>query len=110
MTDRLWLDPDIALDGARNLAAAGKDLADQRNCAGAEIAARSAARPWGSDDIGQSFEKNYRPVEQQVLQAWEQLAAYLQGLGGQAAASVQDNLQTDMNASVRVEHVYRKRP
>lgn len=105
----LWLEPQIATDGARQLADAGRDFAAQRAGLGAEIAAASSAQPWGRDDIGQTFEQNYRPVEQQVLAAWEQLAAYLEGLGEQAAASVQDNLQADLNASVRVEHAYRKR-
>jgi len=105
----LWLEPQAALDGAGSLAAAGQGFAALRAGAGAEIAAASAARPWGSDDIGQSFEQNYRPIEQQVLTAWEQLAAYLQDLGAAAAASVQDNLQADDHASVRVKHSYRKR-
>ena len=105
----LWLEPGAALSGARELTEAGRSLADLRSGPGAAIAAASAARPWGTDDIGQSFERNYRPVEQQVLAAWEQLAAHLESLGEQAAASVQDNLQADHHASVRVEHSYRKR-
>jgi len=105
----LWLEPQAALDGAREMSIAGQDLADLRAGAGAAIAAASAAPPWGNDDMGRSFERNYRPVEQQVLAAWEQLAAYLESLGEQAAASVQDNLQADHHASVRVEHSYRKR-
>jgi hypothetical protein len=105
----LWLEPDAALDGADALAAAGQGFASLRSGSGAELAAASAARPWGSDDIGQTFERNYRPIEQQVLTAWEQLAVYLQDLGAAAAASVQDNLQADEHASVRVKHSYRKR-
>ncbi len=109
MPDELWLDPTIATDGARNLAAAGKHLVAQREGPGAEIAAASARRPWGSDDIGQSFENTYRPVEQQVFQAWDQLARYLQGLGEAAAASVADNQQADQESGMRVTRAYRER-
>ena len=105
----LWLEPRVAFDGASSLSSAGQALGALRAGAGAEIAAASAAPPWGGDDIGQSFEQNYRPIEQQVLTAWEQLAAYLQDLGAEAAASVRDNLQADDHASVRVQHSYRKR-
>lgn len=109
MTDgRLWLDPQQALGGARDLTAAGEHYAAEHAGTGREIAAATAARPWGSDDIGQTFERNYRPIEEQVLQAWEQIAAYIQGLGDAAAASVHDNLQADHQAAVRVEHTYRK--
>jgi hypothetical protein len=106
----LWLSPDVATDGARQISDAGRAFAAERAGRGAEIAAVTAALPWGNDDIGQTFEQNYRPIEQQVMQAWEALADYLQDLGDQAAASVQDNLQADLNAAVRVEHAYRKRP
>jgi hypothetical protein len=105
---RLWLDPQQALDGAGNLAAAGRQYAAERAGIGAEIAAATAARPWGSDEFGQAFEQNYRPTEQQVLQAWEQIAAYIQGLADAAAVSVHDNLEADHQASVRVRHTHRK--
>jgi hypothetical protein len=105
MSDELRLDPARALTGARALSAAGTELAELRAGPGAEIAAATAGRPWGSDAMGQSFERNYRPIEEQVLQAWAQLADYLQGLGEAAAASVRDNLQADHEASERISSV-----
>src|SRR4051812_42739381 len=105
MSDELRLDPARALTGASALAAAATELAELRAGPGAEIAAATAGRPWGSDAMGQSFERNYRPVEQQVLQAWAQLADYLHGLGEAAAASVHDNLQADHEASERISSV-----
>ncbi|MEV4640253.1 hypothetical protein AB0J80_23195 [Actinoplanes sp. NPDC049548] len=105
----LWLDPDRAADGGRDLAAAGRHLGELRTSAGADVAAQSGARPWGTDDIGQAFDRNYRPIEQQVLQAWERLGGYVEGLGDAVVQAVREATQTDHNASVRVEHTYRKR-
>ncbi|WP_250000533.1 hypothetical protein [Actinoplanes sp. M2I2] len=107
---RLWLDAEEALAGSSALSAAGEDLGARRNRAGAEIAAASSATPWGRDEYGQSFERHYRPFEQQVLEAWEQLSAYLSGLGDAAAQSVRDNVQADADAAERVRSTYRSRP
>jgi hypothetical protein len=76
--------------GARELSAAGSDLAVQRHGAGSAIAAASAGRPWGGDAGGQAFDLRYRAVERQVLDAWEQLADYIESLGEAAARSVRD--------------------
>jgi hypothetical protein len=92
LDDRLGSDAAQALRGARELRAAGRALAELRRSAGASVAAASAGQPWGCDDVGHAFEQQYRPVERQVLEAWEQLAAYIESLGEAAAQSVHDNL------------------
>jgi hypothetical protein len=110
MTDgRLYLDAPVALDGARNLTAAGQHYQGLLDGPGAEVAQVTGRRPWGSDDIGQAFETNYRPIEQQVLQAWGGLARYVQQLGAAAAASVADNQQADQESGTRVTRAYRER-
>ncbi|OJF09391.1 hypothetical protein [Couchioplanes caeruleus] len=107
--NELWLDPAQAAGGGRDLAAAGRHLGSQHAEAGSEVAEMSAARPWGTDDIGRAFERNYRPIEQQVLQAWERLGAYLEGLGDASVQAVRELRHTDEAASVRVEQSYGKR-
>ena len=110
MTDgRLYLDARAALDGARALTAAGQHYQDLLDGPGADVARVTARRPWGSDDIGQAFETNYRPVEQQVLQAWGRLADHIEQLGEAAAASVADNQQADQESGMRVTRAYRDR-
>jgi hypothetical protein len=109
MAEELWLDPDRVTSGGRDLAAAGKHLTSERFGAGAELASISGQRPWGSDEIGSAFEKNYRPIEQQVLLAWEKLGAYVEGLGDAVAETVRDATQTDHHAAVQVERTYRNR-
>ena len=107
---RLYLDPAEAGTGARNLVAAGQDYRELLDGTGRELADASGRRPWGSDDIGQAFEKNYRPIEQQVFGAWRQVAEYVQGLGEAAAASVTDNQGADAESGTRVSRSYRDRP
>ena len=107
---RLHLDPAVALDGARNLTAAGRHYRGLLSGPGAEITDGTAGRPWGRDDIGQSFENGYRPVERQVFQAWERLARHVQQLGEAAAASVADNQRADRESGLRVTRAYRGPP
>jgi hypothetical protein len=109
MPDELWLDPDRVAGGGRDLASAGKHLTSERFGAGAEVVAMSGGRPWGTDDIGQTFENNYRPIEQQVLLAWEKLGLYVEGLGDAVVETVREATGTDHHAAVQVERTYRKR-
>jgi hypothetical protein len=76
--------------GSRRLSSVGRELGVLRDGAGASVAAVSAARPWGDDEAGRAFESRYRPVEAQVLTAWEQLAQYVESLGDAAARAVRD--------------------
>ena len=99
---RLDLDAEEAIAGSRALTAAGEELGAHRHRAGAEIAAATALSPWGRDEYGQSFERQYRPVEEQVLDAWLQLATYVRDLGEAAGQSVHDNLGADADAARRV--------
>ena len=86
------LDGDRALAGARQLSRAGRALAVQRDGPGAAIAAGSTAPPWGRDHAGYAFDRRYRPVERQVLDAWEQLAAYMESLGEATARTIRDTM------------------
>jgi glycine/D-amino acid oxidase-like deaminating enzyme len=73
-----------AVTGARDLAEAGRVLAARRADLGTTVA---AGRPWGEDRAGQAFDRRYREIEEQVLDAWEQLAAYVESLGEAAERS-----------------------
>ncbi|GAA0563298.1 hypothetical protein GCM10010172_53310 [Paractinoplanes ferrugineus] len=90
--DDIEIEYDAAWQGARLLSAAGREFGAQRDDVGV------AASPWGADRAGRAFEQRYRPVETQVLTAWEQLAAYVQSLGEAAARTAQDNLDADVAA------------
>ena len=107
MSDPLYLDAPVALDGARNMTAAGQHYLNLLTTAGLELSDAAHRRPWGSDDIGQAFENNYRPIEQQVFEAWGKLGDYVMGLGDAVAASVADNQQADRESGMRVTRAYR---
>jgi hypothetical protein len=96
----LSLDPERAVDGARNLTASGKIMGTQRAGIGNQLQGMSAPPPWGNDEIGSAFERQYRGFETTVLDAWTKLAAHLETLGGLAAHTVELNTQADAHASV----------
>jgi hypothetical protein len=110
MSDRLYLDAKAALHGARNLTGAGQHYLNLLATAGLQLSDQTRRRPWGSDDIGQAFESNYRPIEQQVFEAWGKLADYVLELGEAVEASVADNQQADQESGTRVTRAYRERP
>jgi predicted alpha/beta hydrolase len=77
-----------AVNSARDLALVGQLMAGQRSGLGAEIEKAAAAAPWGDP----AFARRYATIEQQVLGAWEQLAAYVESLGEAAERSAADAL------------------
>lgn len=92
---QLWLDPDRARRGGADLTLAGEAVTAARRREGGELAAASAGRPWGRDDIGGAFDKQYRRYEETLLQAWELLGRSLEGLGDDVVRSVAATVQTD---------------
>jgi hypothetical protein len=109
MSDRLSLDAKVALDGARDLTGAGRNYLDLLTTTGLQLSDQTHRRPWGCDDIGQAFESNYRPIEQQVFQAWGKLADHVMELGAAVTASVADDQQADEESGMRVTRAYRER-
>ena len=106
----LYLDPYVARAGARDLSAAGVSYLSEYWRIGIPLATDSGARPWGRDDIGNAFERNYRPIEQQMLLAWLRIGEYVQDLGEAAAATVTDNQGADQASAARVSRAYRDHP
>ncbi|MER7458208.1 hypothetical protein [Micromonospora sp. NPDC126480] len=105
MGDQLWLDPQRARRGGADLAAAGAEVSARRRRAGGEIAAASAVRPWGRDDIGAAFERGYRGFEQTALRVWEGVGRHLEGLGTDVVRSVDATLRTDAANADRIDRV-----
>jgi hypothetical protein len=77
-----------AVNGARDLATAGQMMAGQRAGLGAEIEKAAADHPWGDD----AFDQRYAAIQRQVLDAWEQLAAYVESLGDAGERSAAEAL------------------
>lgn len=102
---QLWLDPDRARRGGEDLRLAGEAIGARRASVGGAIAAASARRPWGKDDIGAAFEKQYRGYEEMLLRAWEQVGRAVTGLGSDAVVSVDGNVETDLASGQRFDGV-----
>ncbi|MEV0392679.1 hypothetical protein [Polymorphospora rubra] len=98
----VWLDPALARRGGRDLAAAGRAITAQRDRLGADLAVRSAGRPWGRDDIGATFDRIYRTAETTVLRGWRGSGRHVEGLGDRVLRSVDAHVHTDAGAGRRV--------
>jgi hypothetical protein len=79
-----------AVNGARDLATAGQMMTGQRAGPGAQIEKAAAECPWGDE----AFDRRYAAIQQQVLDAWEQLAAYVESLGDAAERSAAEALRS----------------
>ncbi|MEH0845290.1 hypothetical protein V6U81_23140 [Micromonospora sp. CPCC 205711] len=102
---QLWLDRDRARRGGADLHLAGEAIGDRRAKVGGPIAAASAARPWGRDDIGAAFEKQYRRYEETLLRAWEGVGHTVENLGAHAVASVDANVEADTASGRRFDGI-----
>ncbi|MBM0279990.1 hypothetical protein [Micromonospora tarensis] len=103
MTDgQLWLDPSRARRGGADLALAGEAVTARRAAEGGAIEAASGASPWGRDDIGAAFERNYRGFEQTVLRAWAGVGQRLTELGGDVTRAVDASVRTDGASAARL--------
>lgn len=103
MDGQLWLDPQRARRGGTDLSLAGEAVTARRREVGGAIAAASASRPWGKDDIGAAFEQKYRGIEELVLRVWEGVGRHLDGLGADVVRSVDANLRTDAASAGRLD-------
>ncbi|MFC0007452.1 hypothetical protein [Micromonospora siamensis] len=103
--EQLWLDPERARRGATDLHLAGEDVTARRHEVGGAIAAASSQRPWGRDDIGAAFEKNYRTYEGMLLRAWEGLGEAIQRLGTDVTTSVTATVDVDVTSGQRLDGI-----
>jgi hypothetical protein len=105
-------DQELVLDAQRahraglNLSYAGEAVTAQRTSLGAAIAAASADRPWGKDEIGSAFDKSYRGYETSILEAWRTVGSYVDGLGADVVRSVRSSVDTDAAAAQRIGKTY----
>jgi hypothetical protein len=104
--DELILVPDRAQRAGVDLAHAGRAVTAERDSLGSRIAAASAERPWGKDEIGAAFDKTYRGYESPILETWRAVGAYLESLGANVVASVNSTVETDSAAGQRIGQTY----
>ncbi|WP_433795222.1 hypothetical protein [Actinoplanes sp. CA-252034] len=104
--EQLHLDAPRATASGRDLSAAGSQLVGMSNGHVAEIAAGSAGQPWGRDEIGAAFQKDYGPMVQKFVEAFGKVAGYVEGIGEAAVQTVADNEAADSRAASVVAKSY----
>jgi hypothetical protein len=104
--EQLYLDAPRATASGRDLSAAGSQLVGMSNGPVAEIAALSAGQPWGRDEIGAAFQKDYGPMVQKFVEAFGKVAGYVEGIGEAAVQTVADNQAADSRAGSTVATSY----
>jgi hypothetical protein len=107
MPGELYLDAPAATAAGRDLAAAGAQLVGLSGGPVAEVAAMSQSQPWGRDEIGAAFQKDYGPLLQKFTEAFGSVAGNVEGLGEAAVQSVTDNTAADSRASSTISTSYR---
>jgi hypothetical protein len=107
MTGELYLDAPAATAAGRDLSAAGGQLVGLSGGPVAEVAVASQSQPWGRDEIGAAFQKDYGPLLQKFTEAFGNVAGYVEGLGEAAVQSVTDNTAADSRASSTISTSYR---
>jgi hypothetical protein len=107
MTDHVAADLPALAAGGAHLFEAGEALGDLLAGTRTTLVSATAARPWGSDEIGSAFDAGYRPAEQGVLAAFEAMARRVRALGEQVEAVAAELQETDREAGVRVTRAYR---
>ncbi|MEV2241792.1 hypothetical protein [Micromonospora sp. NPDC049891] len=94
-----FVKPDAALEGANELGAAGARLATTWQNLAATIGTLNGDRPWGDDEPGNEFNKNYLGGDDQPAQRVLDLAADLvplvEVLGPTVKGAVEGTVDTD---------------
>ncbi|MFI7026219.1 hypothetical protein [Micromonospora sp. NPDC049900] len=94
-----FVKPDAALDGANQLGSAGALLAMRFRSAAATIETLNGGRPWGDDEPGNEFNKNYlggddQPA-QKVLDMGHGLVPVVELLGPTVKGAVEGTVDVD---------------
>ncbi|NGM15732.1 hypothetical protein O3597_26755 [Verrucosispora sp. WMMA2044] len=94
-----FVKPDAALEGANELGAAGARLAMTWQNLAATIGTLNGGRPWGDDEPGNEFNKNYlggddQPA-QRVLDLTADLVPLVEVLGPTVKGAVEGTVDTD---------------
>jgi hypothetical protein len=103
----LWLDPQSAGHSGRDLASSGQAIVAERQTLGAAIRNASSSPPWGNDDIGAAFEKNYRTFETSIMEAWLNVGRYVESLGDGVVQAVAESVTTD---SANAQKIMKSKP
>lgn len=99
MVDNTAVNPTQALNGAARLTHVGDSLLSRWHGMRARIEALNGDHPWGNDEPGKQFNKNYlegqHPPATNVLDAGESMVIAVSKLGEQVKEGVQGTADLD---------------
>ncbi|MEV4413441.1 hypothetical protein [Catellatospora sp. NPDC049609] len=101
------LDAVAAIDAARRLHVAGDGMIRERGLSGARIEQANARRPWGDDELGRAFAKEYEGVSAQVLKLWGDAAHRSAALAVDVVKAVDRVRGVDQQAEAELRAVTR---
>ena len=99
MDSEIRFHPDTVRRGAADLSDAGRCMTASYREHGGDIEDLSEARPWGQDEIGQSFQTNYDQILPTLMKAWPDLAAFVEQYA--AAVTYAADAAEQANAAAR---------
>lgn len=85
------------------LSASAEGIARARATIGGRIESAGQQRPWGGDDLGTAFAKNYVEPATRILEVWRAAASRTAQLGTEIVTAVESTVATDDAASWRLE-------
>jgi hypothetical protein len=103
--EELRLDAPRAERAGNALGQAAADLTRLRVGIGAELDVIGEQRPWGRDDLGSAFQQNYEKYAPQLLKAWADIAAYVDGLSEKVVDAVHTTLDSDADSGRRSDRI-----
>jgi hypothetical protein len=101
MTDKIRLDHESASAGVRRLTGISNGLTSTWASIRAEIAGINAGTPWGDDEAGKNFDKDYSKgnspegTAAKALDAGDKLVARMKELGPAVQSSVDGTISAD---------------
>jgi hypothetical protein len=98
MSDETLVNATATKDGAKQMHFAGQRLASQWAQLKTTIESLNGQKPWGDDEPGNQFNKDYLNGEHyatSTLEATAELVELMKDLGGQVAMSVDGSLEVD---------------
>lgn len=103
MAKHVWADPSKANAAGADLEASGEMIKGAFTKEGAVIAAADGTAPWGDDDIGGSFLKNYKEAKDTILEVWPDLGDAVKGLGTGVRAAVAGEASHDTSSAATIQ-------
>lgn len=101
------LDVNAAIGAGRRLHQAGESMAHERAASGARIEQAGRGRPWGDDELGRAFGKDYEDPAGRLLALWRDAAHRTAAMGADVVTAAGGTQDVDQASHARLGQVRR---